>query len=290
MSKSLRKALKIVGFSLGSIFFLFSLYLGLLFYPGVLFANQIEYKNFTVHSDQDLTNLIEPVLKNVETRLETSAIYDPALKHDIFFGQGNALFTSVQRVRAELLYKAIGLPPALTYNASLPPYLSHIVTFRVPDFHNNALVHPHGPDRVDMTHTLTHEVVHSLVNAKLGIQRVTRLPLWKYEGYPEYVAASATRRASGYAIRDSVSRVFREDLRWLRDPYGNFTSMRYDCVGRATIHTDNGIWPTCYLVARILMEYVLDVKGLTFEQAMSPAVTDIDVLNELLAAYNAGRL
>jgi hypothetical protein len=38
------------------------------------------------------------------------------------------------------------------------------------------------------------------------------------------------------------------------------------------------------------MEYLLDVRGLTFDQVMSPAISDTDTLKELIAAYPAGGL
>lgn len=289
MRTGLRKALKITGCSFGVVLLVLGSYLGLLFYPGVLFANKVEYKNFTVYSDQDLGSGVEAILRDVEAALETSAIYDPSLRHDIFFGHNNVVFGGIQRVRAELVSLTIGVPPNLTYNASWPPYISHIITFRIPDIQNNALVHPERPESINMTYTLTHEVVHSLVTARLGTQTIARLPMWKQEGYPEYIAASMTRARPGYAVRDSVSRILREDLSWLRDDHGDFTQLRYECMGKSNIRTEDGnVWPTCYYISRVLMEYLLDIKGLTFDQTMSLAIRDTDTLNELIAAYNAG--
>ena len=93
------KVLKICGFTLGGIVLVVVSYLGILFYPSVLFANHTEYKNFTVHSQVDLGEGIEAVLDDIEAALATSEINDPSLEHDIFFGHGNAAFRTIQDIR-----------------------------------------------------------------------------------------------------------------------------------------------------------------------------------------------
>jgi len=142
-----------------------------------------------------------------------------------------------------------------------------------------------------MTHILTHEVTHTLVTEKLGLANVSRLPMWKAEGYPEYVAMSANRSQAGYSLRASVARVLAADLAWLRNAQGDFASMRYDCVGRSYLKDENDdSWHTCYYLARVLVEYVMDTKGLTFDQLMQPSIKESETLREMLAAYHAGEM
>jgi hypothetical protein len=43
-------------------------------------------------------------------------------------------------------------------------------------------------------------------------------------------------------------------------------------------------------LARVLVEYSLDVKGMSFEQLTDPGVRDTEVMRELLADYAAGKL
>ena len=67
--------------------------------------------------------------------------------------------------------------------------------------------------------------------------------------------------------------------------------MRYDCVGRSWLEDENGdSWHTCYYLARVLVEYLLDVKKLTVDQLMQPSVNESETLRELLGAYHAGTL
>jgi hypothetical protein len=288
--KRWRTSLKVGGWSIGGILTLLGVYCGLLIFPGLLFSHEVEYKNLVAYADSSLRGDIEPILAEVETRLLTSSIYDPAEKHEIFFGHGNKVFGALQHSRSKLVSLAIGRPiTSLSYNVSWPPHFSHIVTFLVPDFERNMLIHPQARDGNNMTYVLTHEVAHSLVNARLGLQRATRLPLWKYEGYPEYIAASHTRRATNYSFRVAVERLMREDLSWMKNGQGAFVPFGYDCMSKATIQIEQGYWPTCYYVSRLMVEYLLDVKGLSFEELMSSSVSDVGTFVELVADMTTQR-
>ena len=291
MHSTLRKTLKVAGWSFGSLFVLLVTFVALLAFPGFLFAHKLEQGNLTIHFDEPPDGPMEPILREVGRRLAKSEINDPAQTHHIFFGHDAQLFGALQRARTEIVYRAIGLKPSPTYNASWPPYLSHVVTFDLPDAANDALRRTAWPGRFNMTHILTHEVAHTLVTAKLGLSNVPRLPMWKAEGYPEYVAMSAVRAEAGYSLRASVARVLAADLAGLRNARGDIEPLRYDCVGRSYLEDENGdSWHTCYYLARVLVEYQLDRKGLTFDQLMQPSVDESETLRELLRAYHTGEL
>jgi len=287
------QALKIGGFTLAAVILIVAAYLGVLFYPGVLFAHQIEYNSFKVYSQQEFGQGIEGILDDIETALVTSEIYDASLQHDLFFGYGNRPFGIVQDIRLWLVSRAIpGLQPVLTYNASAPPRFNHVITFRIPDIGGNALRHPDETSSINMTQVLTHEVVHTFMLARLGIQRVARSPMWKQEGYADYVAASTTILADpNYTIGASVERILNHDLSWMQNETGGFTPMQRGCSQLDFIENEQGLgWPTCYYIARVLIEYLTDIKELSFDDLMSQSVTDTETLNELISAYRAGNL
>jgi len=142
-----------------------------------------------------------------------------------------------------------------------------------------------------MTHILTHEAGHMQVFNRLGISRSMALPMWKAEGYPEYISAQLIRAAPTYSLRSSVARVLTADLAAFRDEHGNFQSLRYGQLGASFLKDENGDdWHTSYYLARVLVEYSLDVKGMSFEQLADPGVREADVVRELLADYAAGKL
>jgi hypothetical protein len=286
-----RKVLRIAGWSLGSLLVLLAAFIALLAFPGFMFAHETRHANLTLHSDADLSKDFAPVLREIHARLAASTIDAPATGHQIFIGHDMALFGWLQDARAWFFESTLGMKPSLTYNASWPPAVSHVVTFRIPDPARNKLTSDRWPPAQDTIYLLTHEVTHSLVSEKLGLRRVAALPLWKAEGYPDYVAATAIRRAPGYSLRDSVARLLRVDLTSMLDGGGNLPGLRYDCIGRSYITIETGdYWNTCYYLSRLLVEYQLDRKGLTFDALMDPRVNESDTWREMLATYEAGRL
>ena len=291
MRATIRKTLKVAGWSFGALFTLLCIFVGLLAFPGFLFAHKLEQGNLAVYSDEELSGSIEPVLREINRRLATSEINDPSLTHRIFFGHDAAIFGALQKARLEIVYHTLGMKPAPNYNVSWPPHISHTVTFDLPDAAHDALRRSAWPGHFNMTHILTHEVTHTLVTAKLGLANIARLPMWKAEGYPEYVAMSASRSQPGYSLRASVTRILAADLAWLRNAQGDFEPMRYGCAGKSYLKNENNdFWHTCYYLSRVLVEYVLDKKGMTFDQLMQASVNESETLREILAAYHAGEL
>jgi hypothetical protein len=293
MRKIFRKLLKIGGLTIGGVLALFSAYLVLLIYPGVLFANSAEYDNLTIYSD-DALNAVQPILESIDRALQTSEINDTTIQHEIFLGYNNSAFKAIQRLRDAISTRAIGRGCGVTCNISLPPYVSHSMTFYMPVIETDSLVHPDGSSRVNqsLSRTLTHEVVHTLMMAELGLQRIARTPMWKQEGYGDYVAASTTILASpDYRIRESVERILNQDLSWLLDEQGNYGRFGYGCQRFGVLADEEGRrWNTCYYVARVMVEYILDIKGMTFQELMNPTTTGPETLEELFAAYEGDAL
>lgn len=263
MGPRLRKTLKVTGWSFGSLLVLLVAFVGPLAYPGFMFAHQLEYQNITVHSEENLAGRIEPILARVNAQLAASEIHEPALAHDIFLGFGNA---------------------------SWPPHFSHVVSLDEPDVADDALLRPQWPGRFNMTHILTHEIAHSLIAHKMGLRETARLPMWKAEGYAEYVAATRLRANPAYTLRESVTRVMAAELGPFRDASGSFQPLRYDCVGKSYLKDEQGdSWHTCYYLARVLVEYSLDVKHLGFAQLAKPEIVEGEILSEMLSDYADGR-
>lgn len=290
MGPRLRKTLKVSGWSFGSLLVLLVAFVGPLAYPGFMFAHQLEYQNITVHSEENLAGRIEPILARVNAQLAASEIHEPALAHDIFLGFGNDPFRILQGTRSTLAGYFTGMKPAPNYNASWPPHFSHVVSLDEPDVADDALLRPQWPGRFNMTHILTHEIAHSLIAHKMGLRETARLPMWKAEGYAEYVAATRLRANPAYTLRESVTRVMAAELGPFRDASGNFQPLRYDCVGKSYLKDEQGdSWHTCYYLARVLVEYSLDVKHLGFAQLAKPEIVEGEILREMLSDYADGR-
>ena len=290
MGHRLRKALKITGWSFGGLLVLVAAFVGLLAFPGFMFAHQLEYRNFTVYSDEDMRGRIEPILAGVDAQLSASELNDPSLRYDLFLGHDNAAFLALDRTRWTVLTKVTGISRSPNYATGWPPYLSQVVILDAPDPEHDALLRPGWRPRLNMTHILTHESGHMQVFNKLGLKTSMALPMWKAEGYPEYLAAHMIRTAPEYSLRSSVTRVLTANLAGFRDAHGGFQSLHYGQLGASFLKDENGDdWHTSYYLARVLVEYSLDVKGMSFEQLADPGVRDTDMMRELLADYAAGK-
>lgn len=285
----MRKFLKISGLSIVALLVVFGAYLGLLHYPGILFAHQVDYKNFRVHSQHALNRGdLELILDEVDAALRTSDIYDSTISHDILFGNNNRTFAIVQDIAWWILIREGR--PVFTYNRSYPPHVSQAITFRIPDFGRDLLIHPDARYEMPLTHDLTHEVTHTLVTADIGIQRLPSLPEWKGEGYAEYVASSRRIFSNpSYQLSDSVAKILEENLFSLSD--NDFPSAQQACRARPAIQDEVGNHRrACYYVYRVLVEFLLDFKGISVDELMDPNTSAAATFQELVSAYRAGLL
>ncbi len=289
----IRKALKLTGITLAVAFILFLVFFLLLVYPGVLFGEKIAYKNFVVHSGEVLDErFVRSVLDEVDAGLRTSEINDPALTHQILLGYDHTAFRGLQDAAWWIRSGNRSLSRALTFNRALPPYTSQVITFRIPDFENARLLHPETMQAASMVQLFTHEAVHSLIAARVGAQNVPSIPAWKIEGYAEYVAASPRIRSRpDYSLEESVRRILSQGISWMLDANGNLAPIRYGCVGRSTMSNETGnAGPTCYYLSRILVEFQLDIRGLTFDELMDPRISEPSTFRQLLDAYESATL
>jgi hypothetical protein len=87
------------------------------------------------------------------------------------------------------------------------------------------------------------------------------LPTWKVEGYIEYgVNHFVAPRDSGYTIPERVD-IYRDDSQW---------------SPTARTHRTHYIWG-------LMMEYLINVKGMNFYQVMADSVSKDTVYHELMS-------
>lgn len=289
----IRKALKYSAIAIGTAILAGAIFLGLLTYPGVLFPHDIEHRNFVVRSSNSLDeDSVRKVIDEVHRVLDTSEIHDLEITHRILLGHGSSSFEFLQNFAWRLTSQRSELKQPLTFNRAVPPYTSQIITFRVPDFDRGTLVHPENGRAVDMVHMFVHEATHTLIASRVGVDRLPSIPAWKNEGYAEYVAASVRiHEDPDYDLAESVARLLNQDLSSMVDATGTLRPIRYNCVSRSSMLDETGNpGPTCYYLSRVLVEFLLDVEGMRFDDLMHRSVTDTETFQRLRQAYHAGRL
>ena len=109
-------------------------------------------------------------------------------------------------------------------------------------------------------HVATHELMHQFLGDAYGEFASRSLPTWKIEGYIEYgVNQFVAPRDNGYTISERID-IYLDDYKW------NST---------AETHRGHYIWG-------LMMEYLINVKGMNLKQVMADNVTKESVYREMI--------
>src|SRR5262249_13158727 len=150
-------------------------------FPHPLFRYVASLDNITVHSDEPIPAEVAGVLDIARQRLAASPLNDPTLRHHVFICNRSWLFPLLTNRN----WGAGGLNVAL---------LNRNIFLRRSDIARNRMFGRSGrevPDERTLAYFIAHEITHSLEVQFLGRIAYARLPVWKREGYADYVARPA---------------------------------------------------------------------------------------------------
>lgn len=226
--------------------------LGVLTTPGLFMPEHKQYGAITVHTETPIGPETDSIMAEIFTRLEAVPIYDPDRKMNLILcsTQGKFSFFSQLTLRDK---RVMGY--CLLGNAYVN--LDFIRDLRVrtggrPKYHTR---------EGSVVHVATHELMHQYLGDAYGEIASRSLPTWKVEGYCEYgVNHFVAPRDSGYSIAERID-IYLDDSQW--NP-------------SASTHRPHYIWG-------LMMEYLTNVKGLSFEQVMADGVTKDAVYQEMMA-------
>lgn len=224
--------------------------------PQILFAVDKAYGDFTIYSNNEIPESYKTTIDEAIELIGTSEIYEPNHKLHIFISHGS-LFN-------ELETKIFGYAVArCTYN--------NIILKAEVDFNKNMLLIGNNSKR-DLIKTIAHEAIHFYQMKKSGILNfnpINHPPQWKMEGYPEYVAYQKDIRSGDYDIRDSINKL-----------------IEFEKTGEYLFETSPGQFePFVYYKGRIMIEYLIDIKGLTYTEILNETVVDEKVIEEMTIWY-----
>lgn len=217
-------------------------YLGLLLYPNLLFSYHHTFKNFNIYSDQKIPIEIDRVLTDVLRRLKKSELYENTDTFSIYFCNS--------RWRLSLL----------TRNSNVGGFvnqgLSNNVFIRESKIEKNKIVSPTKGQEIalveerPLSYFIAHEITHSL---QTKIDRFMHITTPKYivEGYADYIG------------KDS-SFDFHKNL-------NNFNN------NHITMNPATGLYNKYHL----MIAYLMDIKGLTFQEIVKQKRSLREVENEL---------
>ena len=157
-------------------------YVLLLSFPQVLFAHEISYRNLEVYSREPLDQNIYAVLDKVESRLATSEINNQEIRPKIFITNSHGFYAFISLSLGGNSFGK-GFPVLPTNNIFINKSdLAKDLVFRRAVANNER----------SLSGVIAHETTHLLVRKKFGYWRNLTMPVWKKEGYAEYVAGGST--------------------------------------------------------------------------------------------------
>jgi hypothetical protein len=172
----LRRTYKIVSLSASVIAVA---YLFLLFFPQPLFAYSVKYGNFNIHSREPIGPELETVLNDAEVRLRHSPIYDETVGRHIYLTNGYGMY-------AFLSHKAYAS------FANSVPFIENVFINKTDIAADRVYMNRAFSNSRSLSGVIAHEITHLFIQRRFGTLKAISMPIWKKEGYCEYIAGDST--------------------------------------------------------------------------------------------------
>lgn len=225
----------------------------IMLFPQPLFAHKMEHKQFRVYSDNVPDKGIEIILDNAYQLVEKSELHDANYQYDVFFSLDN-IYNRIEDLQGK------GVAARATAGN---------IVFKVrADIKNNKA---YGPvSTINLTEILTHEMVHCLQANKLGLWNMNQFnhpPYWKLEGYPEYISRQARLKDKDYSLVNEIKR---------------FIELDSESKNGIVEVSEEHFMPSIYYKGRLMVEYLMDVKGMTYDEILRDTQTEDQVFQEMI--------
>lgn len=222
--------------------------------PQVLFAQKAVYRDFTIYSKDIIPDNYKPTIDYAIDLIKTSEVYEPNQQLNIFLCDG----TTYNEIDTKLL------------GGAMARCVDDNILLKVPaDFDKNVLIGWNS--KRNLKKTIAHEAIHFYQMKKYGILKfnpINHPPTWKLEGYPEYIANQ--KDSKSYDLKNSIKKL-----------------NEFEKTGDYWVETEPGqLDPLVYYKGRIMIQYLIDVKHLTYSEILNKDITEDKVINEMRTWYN----
>jgi len=226
----------------------------LICFPQSLFANKIEHKKFSIYYDSEIDkDGLTHMLDNAYQLIEYSELHDKKFVFNIFLAHDNS-FNKIEDLQ--------GKGPIARATAG------NITVKKPIDIENNLI--KSSRSNANLTEIIVHEMVHNLQGNTYGLLNfspVKHPPMWKLEGYPEYISRRNLLKSADYSLRLEISR---------------FVELEKNSKDGFVEVVKGHFMPTYYYKGRLMVEYLMDIKGLTYDEILKDKRTENEVFEELL--------
>ena len=154
-------------------------YLLLLYFPQPLFAYSTKHESFQVYAREPLGPELREVLDRAEARLKRSQIYDGTSTRHVYLTNSFATY-------ALLSHKAYWS------FANNIPFVENVIINKSDLASDRVFTDRETNNTRSLSGVIAHEVTHLFIQERYGTARSISIPIWKKEGYCEYIAGDST--------------------------------------------------------------------------------------------------
>ena len=250
-----RKRLKKVITSLFILVFVFIAGLAtLIFFPQTLYANTLEYKNFAVFAEEPIDENIKGLLDRALLRAREAEIFDPTYQYDIFIS-----YQSKYNKIDDWVFDPYVAARAIDNN----------IIIKSPIDIQKGLAYTEQSE-MDLVYMIVHEMMHCLQEHKFGklkFNPFSHPPMWKLEGYPELISRQDILADENYNLKKEIQRY----LELEKTSTNNWLPV-----------TEKHYIPKIYFKGRLMVEYLMNIKGMNYTEILEEQVKEEEVYAEML--------
>lgn len=232
----------------------------LILFPQPLFSNSYEYKNFKIYSNYELNQeAFNNAIDQAIIILKKSEINDPNYNYDVFLAS-ETIYNQID----DFIFGEWSVARAIDNN---------VIIKREVNEEEGAV--KNGENEFDLVYVLVHEIIHCLQSKKYGklkFNPVSHPPYWKLEGYPEYIARRELLENKEYDLRVGIS------------DFLNRTASDED-INQVIQISENESTPYIYYKGRLMVEYLMDIKKMSYDQVLDNSVQEDSVYSEMMKWY-----
>lgn len=233
----------------------------LILFPQPLFSHSFEYKNFKVYSNYTLNQ--EAFVKTIDEAVEIvnkSEINNSNYNFDIFLAN-RTLYNKFD----DLIFGQWSVARAIDNNVIIKREVNELEE-----------VVSNDKNQFDLVYVLVHEMIHCLQSEKYGMwsfNPVNPPPLWKLEGYPEYIGRRELLESTNYNLKIGIKDFL-------------IRTASNDNNSQIIQISENESTPFIYYKGRLMVEYLMDVKNMSYGEILTDSIKEENVYSEMIDWYN----
>jgi len=220
--------------------------------PMLTYANKTTHQHYAIFHHKPLDPALTIRLDQATGLLKASELYDSTFQLDICLNDGSAYPSLMKTLRGR----------AFAWG-----FYNKVVLQGVANCKDNYL--ELDGYRWNLTQLLTHEMIHCLQFARLGLWKskpVATIPDWKWEGYAEYVSRQSDEQKD---LSKNITRLIKTDKsNW------------------EITFSDSTISPRAYYEYWTLVQYCMDIRKMNFNQVLSDTTSEEALRQEMMKWFS----